>query len=404
MADEKPADQKPDSEENNDSADRSRGDDEPKSGTDSQNDDSSQQDGDSGESSVSDDVDEDDPKVKKQKKIVIVSLVVVAIIAVIVGVVWWLNARHWEKTDDAFIDAQITHLAPRGSGSVVGVYVGDNQRVRAGQLLVQLDDTNARTQLAQAEASKEDALAQLKQARANIVVADSQVDQAVADTRAPAAQAAKSSRDYERYLRVRSATPAAVAEQQLDQSRATAISDAAQFASSRQQVRTAKAQVGANRSRIDAALAQLRTAEAQIEQARVQIGYARVVAPVDGHVANKRVAPGNYAQAGQELLAVVPDKLWITANFKETQLAHMRVGQRVEIEVDAYPDMKLEGHVDSIQRGAGQAFQVLPAQNATGNFVKVVQRVPVKIVIDHVEAVRVPLGPGMSVLPRVRID
>ncbi len=350
------------------------------------------------------DDDADDPKVRRQKRIVIIVLIVLALLAALAGLIWWLNARHWEKTDDAFIDTKITHLAPRASGAVVGLFVDDNQWVRSGQLLAQLDDSTARTQLAQAEASKAQALSQLRQAHAQIDVAATQVDQAVTDTRGPAAQADKSGRDYQRFADVRASTPAAVAAQQLDQARTTAIADAARLASARKQVRTARARLNSNQTQIGAALAQLKTAEAQIAQANVQIGYARVVAPVDGHISNRTVALGNYAQAGQELMAVVPDRLWVTANYKETQLTHIRVGQHVKVKVDAYPDVEFQGHVDSIQRGAGQSFQVLPPQNATGNFVKVVQRVPVKIVLDHVDAVRFPLGPGMSVTPSVRID
>ena len=318
--------------------------------------------------------------------------------------IWWSNARHWEKTDDAYVDTKITQVAPRASGAVLGVFVNDNQSVRAGQLLVQLDDSPARTQLAQAEASRAQALAQIAQARGQVGVAEAQLEQAQTDTRGPAAQAEKSERDYRRYADVRAATPAAVAEQQLDQARATAVNDSASLASARKQVKTARAQLSSNRTQIDAGLAQLKTAGAQMAQAQLQIAYARVVAPVDGHVANKTVAVGNYAQPGQQLMSVVPNQLWITANYKETQLAKVRVGQRVRIRIDAYPDGLFTGHVESIQRGAGQSFAVLPAQNATGNFVKVVQRVPVKIVLDQYDANRFPLGPGMSVAPAVRID
>ena len=347
---------------------------------------------------------EDERKTKRQKLIVIVVLVVVALIAIVGGLIWWLNARHWEKTDDAYIDTRITQLAPRASGAVVGVFVNDNQPVRSGQLLVQLDDSAARTQLAQAEASRAQAMAQIAQAHGQVDVARAQFEQAQTNTRGPAAQAGKSERDYRRYAAVRATTQAAVGEQQLDQARATAVNDAASLASARRQVKTARAQLSSTQTQIEAGLAQMKTAEAQMAQARLQIAYARVVAPVDGHVANKTVALGNYAQPGQQLMSVVPNHLWVTANYKETQLAQIRVGQRVEISIDAYPDRTFNGHVQSIQRGAGQSFAVLPSQNATGNFVKVVQRVPVRIVFDHLDSVHFPLGPGMSVEPAVRID
>ena len=137
-------------------------------------------------------------------------------------------------------------------------------------------------------------------------------------------------------------------------------------------------------------------------QARLNLGYAHIVAPVDGHVVQRTVALGNYVTPGQQLMAIVPLQVWVTANFKETQLAHMRAGQPVTVDVDACPDADLRGHVDSIQRGAGQAFGILPPENATGNFVKVVQRVPVKIVLDRLPH-NCPLGPGMSVMPSVKV-
>jgi membrane fusion protein (multidrug efflux system) len=139
-----------------------------------------------------------------------------------------------------------------------------------------------------------------------------------------------------------------------------------------------------------------------LNSANINLGYARIVAPVTGHVAQKTVAPGNYVQPGTELMAIVPLDLWITANFKETQLANIRVGQKVSIRIDACPQAKIEGHVDSIERGAGQAFGVLPPENATGNYVKVVQRVPVKILMDRRTGGCV-LGPGMSAEPTVRV-
>ena len=347
---------------------------------------------------------EDRRKAKRQKLIVICVLALLALLAIIAGLIWWLNARHWENTDDAYVDTKITRLAPRASGAVLGVFVADNQQVHAGQLLIQLDDSAARTQLAQAEASRAQSLSQIAQAQAQVQVSSNQVEEAQADTRGPAAQAGKSLRDYRRYSAVHDTMPGAVALQQLDQSRSTATNDAASFESARKKVKTSRAQLSSSRTQIDAGLAQLRTSEAQIAQARLQIAYARVVAPVDGHIANETVAIGDYAQPGQQLLSVVPNRLWITANYKETQLEHVHVGQRVELRIDAYPGTHFTGRVQSIQRGAGQTFAVLPAQNATGNFVKVVQRVPVKIVLDRFDTERFPIGPGMSVVPSVRID
>ncbi|HEY2179322.1 MAG TPA: HlyD family secretion protein, partial [Caulobacteraceae bacterium] len=162
------------------------------------------------------------------------------------------------------------------------------------------------------------------------------------------------------------------------------------------------AQVAAARTQVTAGQDQVRAAQAQLADAGVNLAYTRVVAPVSGHVTQRSVALGDYVQPGTQVMAIVPLEIWVTANFKETQLARIRPGQSVAIKVDACPEGKIPGRVDSIQRGAGQAFGVLPPENATGNYVKVVQRVPVKIVFDRLPR-DCPLGPGMSVTPTVRV-
>ncbi|WP_174298893.1 efflux RND transporter periplasmic adaptor subunit, partial [Sphingomonas bacterium] len=166
-----------------------------------------------------------------------------------------------------------------------------------------------------------------------------------------------------------------------------------------EQVRVARRQVGVARAGIAAQ-------RAQVAQANVTLGNLRLVAPVPGQVVNRQVNLGSYVGPGTQLMAIVPDTMWVTANFKETQLAHMRIGQGVSIRVDAFPDMTFLGHVDSVQRGAGQAFALLPAQNATGNYVKVVQRVPVRITFDIRNGPNprnYSIGPGMSVVPIVKV-
>src|ERR1700744_3385283 len=288
-----------------------------------------------------------------------IGLVVVVLLLIAGGVIWWLIARHYEDTDDAFIDTHIIHVSPQIAGQVLVVHVNDNQRVPAVEPLVDID---ARTQTAQ-----------LEQTMAQRVQALTQIEQAQAQERAALAQVTNTSRDLARYRGLMATTPQAVAQQQADQAQA------------------------AERN----AVAQRDQAGAQIATAQLNLSYARVVAPVDGHVAQRSVAPGNYVSPGQELMAIVPDRLWVTANFKETQLRLMRRGQHVRVTV-ASCDKDIDGHVDSIQRGAGQAFGILPPENATGNFVKVVQRVPVKIVLDHIPQGCI-LGPGMSVEPSVTV-
>jgi membrane fusion protein (multidrug efflux system) len=304
-----------------------------------------------------------------------IGLVVVVVLLVAGGVIWWLIARHYEDTDDAFIDTHIVRLAPQIAGQVTAVLAQDNQLVRQGDLLIAINSSDAQTRLDQI-------LAQKAQAQTTLA-------QALAGEAGAAAQAQNANRDFARYVALKKTAPAAVAQQQMDQAQATA--------------RNANAQRAQTEAQIAGARAQIKSYDAQIAAARLSLGYTRIAAPITGHVAQKTVAVGDYVSPGQQLLAIVPLRLWVTANFKETQLELMRVGQHVDVTIDAC-GLTLPGHVDSIQRGAGQAFGILPPENATGNYVKVVQRVPVKIVLDRLpDPRRCPLGPGMSVEPTVTV-
>jgi membrane fusion protein, multidrug efflux system len=338
----------------------------------------------------------------RKKRFFAIAALVLALVGV-VALIWWLHARNYESTDDAYIDAHIVHLAPQIAGRVLRVHVSDNQRVRAGELLVELDPADYRARVNQAQAEEAQAQAQIADAQARIRVSDAAFQQARASALAADAQADNAARDFKRYQGLANTLPAAVAAQQLDQARTTAASTAAQRQAAAGQVKGAEEQIVSAQTQLTAARAQLATAQAQLEQAGLTLGYAQITAPVDGTIAEENVALGNYVQPCQELLAIVPLRVWVTANFKETQLRLMRPGQKVDIRIDAYSGVHFTGHVDSIQRGAGQAFGLLPAQNATGNFVKVVQRVPVKILIDGPADQRYVLGPGMSVIPRVHV-
>jgi membrane fusion protein (multidrug efflux system) len=298
----------------------------------------------------------------------------VALIVVVAGVVWWLHARHYETTDDAFIDTHIVHLSPQVSGRVTRIYVNDNQQVSKGQPLVEIDPADVQAKLAQAQAQA--------------AQAESVYRQDVAADVGLKAQAERAQRDADRYRTLQQATPQAVSQQTVDQAVTTS--------------QNATAQAAASQAKIASDEAQIAVAKAQVDAAQLNVGYTHIVSPIDGHVAQRSVAEGNYVTPGQELMAIVPLEVWVTANFKETQLAHMRVGQPVTVVVDACPGARIEGRVDSLQRGAGQAFSILPPENATGNFVKVVQRVPVKIVLNDVPK-DCPLGPGMSVEPMVKV-
>jgi membrane fusion protein (multidrug efflux system) len=353
-----------------------------------------------------DEQDDGDDKDKKpsplKNPVVIVAGVAVLAVVLVGGLLLWLHARHFQSTDDAFVDVQIVRVAPQIQGLVTQVLVNDNQRVNPGQPLVNIDSADAQTQVADAQAKQAQAQSQVDNARVQISVAEAAHQQALADVAAAQAQADNAARDLSRYLGLQQTNPAAVAQQQLDQARAQARTTAAQRDSAIKAARAKADQIEAARTQVTSGENQVKAAQAQVKAAQINLGYAGIVAPVAGTVAQKTVAVGNYVQPGTQMLAIVPLNVWITANFKETQLDLMRPGQPVDIKVDACRHARIRGHVDSIQRGAGQAFAVLPAENATGNFVKVVQRVPVKIVLDNPPG-DCPLGPGMSVEPRVRV-
>jgi membrane fusion protein (multidrug efflux system) len=282
----------------------------------------------------------------------------------------------------------------------------DNRHVEAGRLLAVIGAEGPEARVAEADANAKQALAQFEQSQAQVLAAQASRDQAAAQARAPIANATKAAQDLARYQELLRIDPSAVAGQQLDAARAQARATAAEATAAARQVSSADANVAVARRQIGAARALVEARQAQISQARVTLGDNRLVAPISGQVVNRQVDLGSYVAPGTQLMAIVPDHVWVTANFKETQLKLMKIGQPVTIRVDAYPDVQFKGHVDSIQRGAGQAFALLPPQNATGNYVKVVQRVPVRIEFDAKNGPdprHYPLGPGMSVVPTVKV-
>jgi membrane fusion protein (multidrug efflux system) len=308
---------------------------------------------------------------------------------------------HFESTDDAFIAARQSALAPKISGYITAVPVTDNEHVAAGQVIAHLDDRDYRVALAQAEAqvaaaqaSIENIDAQLDVQQAQIAANQAQVDQAQAALVFAQQQAA-------RYQHLEQTGYGTVqnSEQytsQLHQQQAALLSAQANLHLAQRQVEALKAQR-------KSAVASLAQANAQRDQAQLNLSYTTVTAAQPGRVVSLSAAVGQFAQAGTNLTMFVPDQIWVTANFKEIQLDRMRPGEKVTLRIDAYPGRTLQGHVESVQPGSGTAFSLLPAQNATGNYVKIVQRVPVKIVMDNPPS-DVALGPGMSVVPTVRID
>jgi membrane fusion protein (multidrug efflux system) len=317
------------------------------------------------------------------------------------GYLYYDYAARFESTDDAFIAARQFSIAPKVSGYITAVPVTDNQHVNAGDVIAQIDQRDYRIALAQAEAQVNAAQAAIKNIdaqldvqQAQIASGEAQVDQAQAGLVFAQQQAQR----YQDLARTGSGTVQNEQQysSQLRQQQAALTSAQAALQVAKRQLESLKAQ----RENADANLAQ---AEAQRDQAQLNLSYTTVTAAQAGRVVNLGAAKGQFAAQGTALAQFVPDDLWVTANFKETQLDHMRPGQAVTLRIDAYPERAIRGHLDSVQSGSGPAFSLLPPENATGNYVKIVQRVPVKIVMDNPPA-DVALGPGMSVVPSVRIN
>jgi membrane fusion protein, multidrug efflux system len=333
---------------------------------------------------------------------VIVGGAVVLLVAVVLGALWWWHESGFETTDDAYLEAHVVYVSPQIAGQVTRVLVENDQAVRAGQALVEIDPAQSRLALQQALAAQEQAQTALGQATAGVAVARAALAQANADLASATATAIRARQDLRRYESLHAVNPRAVARSSVDEAVATARSAVAQQRAARQRVQSAHAQITSAQAAVAGARARIATAKAGVAQARLSLGYTTVTARVDGHVADRSVAVGTYVTPGQQLLAIVPLHLWVRANFKENVIAELRPGQRVQIHIDACPQASARGHVISIQRGSGEAFALLPPENATGNYIKVVQRVPVRIALDSVPAVCV-LGPGMSVEPTVRV-
>jgi membrane fusion protein (multidrug efflux system) len=423
---------------------------------------------------------------------VLVVAAIVLITGLIIGGHYWLYARSHESTDDAFIDGHIIQISPKASGYVAKIHVDDNQQVKAGDLLVELDARDYEARLQQAKAALDAGLAKQNEARTNVSLtratgaanvqqasatvqnarsgvessragaassqgrasqaasavstAQANLEQARADVKAAEAEATRASADVSRYQSLFAKDE--VSKQQLDQAVAAARTAGAQLDSARQKVvanmaqvnearsahvaavetaRQAQTQIGGAQAGVGEALgrlAQARTAprqvavsqaqaetagatveqlRAELEQAELELSYTKIYASENGRVTRKSVEEGALVQIGQPLLAIVPGDVWVTANFKESQIGRMVVGQPVDISVDAYPDKVFKGHVDSIQAGTGARFSLIPPENATGNYIKVVQRVPVKIVFDEPLDPKHLLAPGMSVVPEVKV-
>jgi membrane fusion protein (multidrug efflux system) len=331
------------------------------------------------------------------------------------GLGYLIDVLTHESTDDAFIAAHVVSVAPRISGQVSAVHVLDNEMVRSNELLVEIDPADYSTTAAQkqssadaSEANYKTVLAALDLMAVKVATAQATADQSKADADAAEATDARAQADFQRMEKLR--TENTISAQEFDSAQAAVKEADANLAAAKQKavadasrINEAKATQTATEASVTMALAMFRQAQTTVQSAQLDLSYTKIFAPCDGRVTRKAVEPGNYVQVGQQLMSIVPAEIWIVANFKESQLKKMKPGQLVLVAIDALGGKNFRAHVDSVQAGSGAAFSLLPPENATGNYVKVVQRVPVKILFDEPLPADHTIGPGLSVTPDVRV-
>lgn len=312
-----------------------------------------------------------DTRPEYMKKRVIVPSIT-AVIFLLFGIYFTIHSIFYQSTDDAFVEGHIVSIAPRVEGPVLNLLIDDNQHVKKGDLLLEIDPKDYEVKLAQAKAK-------LEEAKAALINTENQVTKTLSDLEF-------AERDYDRYSKMFE----------------KGIASKQDYDSSLNKLTVAQSNSNSAKAKYDEITASIKRLEAEVEQDELNLSYTKIYAPQEGLITNRSVEQGNYVQVAQPMFAIVPEKMWIVANFKETQLADMKPGQPVEIKVDTYRGKKFQGKVDSIQRASGAKASLFPPENAVGSYVKIVQRVPVKIVFTE-DISKYNIVPGMSVVPEVKV-
>ena len=343
----------------------------------------------------------------KRRPVVIIVVAVVALLAIAAGVYYWLSHRGKVDTDDAYTDGNVVAIAPQVSGEVVSLDVNDNQFVHKGDPLIHIDPRQYQYNLEQQQGSLDTTQAQIVNQKLGVEIAKKNFPAGLQLAKANVESAqANLELQKQNYDRQKSLPKQATTQQEVDTASSNLQSAQAQV--DQAQARLTQAEpvqqnIGQSQEQVSQLQGTLEQAKGRVDQANLNIEWSVVRAPQDGWVTRRNVNKGNYVSSGTQIMSLVTTDLWVTANFKETELDGVHPGQQVTISVDAYPDLALHGHVDSIQRGSGSRFSAFPAENATGNFIKIVQRVPVKILIDSGVKPDEPLPLGVSVVPTVML-
>src|SRR5471030_1215131 len=329
---------------------------------------------------------------KQPNRRVLVVAAVIALAAIGAGARMWYNSTHYVETDNAYVAGHVHPVSSRIAGTVTRVLIDDNQIVHEGDVIAELDPFDQHVRVEQIQAQIDTAEQQVLQSDAQVAQTQAQAGAAAAQVAQSDAQLVRAKQDADRYG-------------QLYNSQMKAVSKAELVAAKRDSVVAAKAQIGSAAAAREVLKAQVRVLRVQLKDAQQQLAYNKILAPVTGRIGKRSIEVGQRVQPGQQLTAIVQDDVWVTANFKETQLANLRKGQEVNVKIDALPDYKLVGQIDSFAPASGAEFALLPADNATGNFTKIVQRVPVKIILKaaDLKALSGRLAPGMSAITEVEI-
>ena len=334
-------------------------------------------------------------------------LAVFVLLTIIGAVVYWMMTRNLQSTDDAYTEGNAIAFAPKVSGYVTQLNIDDNMLVHKGDLLLKIDPRDYIASRDQAKAALSLAQSQLSSAQVDLEITRIRAPATLQQAQAQLAQAQANQAQAQReYNRQRAVDPRATTQTNIDQANAQLQSSAAQVKSADAQVKIAslvQQTIQAAEDTVTQRAAQVEQANANLATAEINLSYTELRAPQEGRITRRNVDLGTFAQAGQQVFYIVTPQVWVSANFKETQLADMHPGQHVSMDIDAFPNLHLQGHVDSIQQGSGARFSAFPAENATGNFVKIVRRVPVKIIIDSGLEANQTLPLGISVTPTVTV-
>ncbi len=341
----------------------------------------------------------EDSRPSYKKKRVIVPAIT-AVLFFFAGIYFMIHSIYYQSTDDAFVEGHIISMAPRVSGPVVKMLIDDNMPVKKGQLLIEIDPNDYEVKLAQTKAKLAQARAALNISQEDINRSESGVEESAHDVASTSSKLDFAQKDYKRYSAMYK--EGISSKQEYDSSKTGLTVAKSNHKSALEKEKAAKAILESAKAKKDAAQADIEKLEAEVKECELNLSYTKIYAPQDGLITNRSVEQGNYVQVAQPMFAIVPEKMWVVANFKETQITNMKPGQPVKIKIDTYPGKRFKGRVDSIQRATGAKASLFPPENAVGSYVKIVQRVPVKIVFEE-DISKYNIVPGLSVVPEVKV-